>query len=340
VTFAVRPSTPADGPAIAALLVERGMLDDHPDPHYLNWKYWQPRADWPRPRSFVLAAGNELIAHAAVIPAVCAWDSRRVTMLHMIDWVARSDSVGGITILKHVAGLSDALIGIGGGKKTTRRLLPHLGFRPAGSATGFARPLAPLRLLQGGATWRLPTRLARAIWRRSAAQAPEHWRARRLAVDELNQIASVSPRPGHGLAVTERSEGLFRYILSCPAVPMQIYAVENANRVRGYFLLASVPGQVRIADCWMDSDEPAEWGALILCAVAQAQLDPQAAEVVAWASDALLAGALRSCGFYARFEAPIHVRPSIAEAMPPGTLRVQMLDNDDAFLCSRRQYWG
>jgi hypothetical protein len=313
---------------------------ENPDPQYLSWKYWQPRADWPRPRSFVLAAGDELLAHAAVLPAVCAWGSRRVTMLHMIDWVARSDSVGGFALIKHVAGLSDALIGIGGGEKT-RRLLPHLGFRPAGTATGYARPLAPLRLLQGGATWKLPTRLARAIWRRSAAEAPEQWWARRLAAHELSQIAAVAPHPGSGLAVTERSEALFHYMLSCPAVPMRIYAVEDRDRVRGYFLLASVPGQVRIADCWMESDEPADWRGLILCAVAQARHDPQAAEVVAWASDARLAAALRSCGFYARFEVPILVRPSAADAFPQGTLRVQMLDNDDAFLfLSRHEYWG
>ena len=314
---------------------------DNPDLHHLNWKYWQPRADWPRPRSFVLAEGAELIAHAAVIPAMCAWDSRRVTMLHMIDWVARSDSVGGVTLLKYFARLSDGLISIGGAEKT-QRILPHLGFRPAGIATGYARPLAPLRLLQGGATWRLPTRLARAIWRRSAAEAPQsHWRAQRLAVEELSRIASVSPRPRDGLAVTERSEGLFRYFLSCPAVPMQIYAVENADRVRGYFLLAPVPGQVRVADCWMDSAEPADWRALVLCAVAQARHEPQAAEVVAYASDALLAGALRSCGFDARFELPVRVRPSVADAMPQGTLRVQMLDTDDAFLfLGRHEHWG
>jgi hypothetical protein len=339
VTAAIRPSTPADEPAIVALLVQRGMVHT-PDPGYLNWKYWQPRADWPRPRSFVLADGNELFAHAAVIPTTCAWGSRRVTMLQSIDWVASADSGGGVVLLKYLARLGDALIGIGGGERT-RSLLPHLGFRAAGSATGYARPLAPLRILRGGATWKLPTRLARAIWRRSAAEAPEHWRARRLAADDLSQIASVFPRPGQALAVTERSEALFHYVLSCPEVPMRIYAVEDVDRVRGYFLLASVPGQVRIADCWMDSDELADWRALILCAVEQARHDPQAAEVVAWASDARLAGALRSCGFYARFEVPIRVRPSVPDAMPRGTLRVQMLDTDDAFLfLGRHEYWG
>ena len=338
-TYAIRPSTPADAPGIIALYAERGSSFGNVDPAYLNWKYWQPRADWPQARSFVLAQGHEVSAHAAIMPVVCAWGSRRVTMLHTIDWVARSGSVGAIALVKYLARIGDALLGIGGGDET-RRLLPHLGFRDAGHATRYARPLFPLRILRHP-TWRSPTRLARALCRGSAPQAPDpQWRARRLAADELGQITSVLPRPGHGLAVTERSVGLFRYILACPAVPMQIYAVEDAGRVCGYFLLVSVPGQVRIADCWMDSDEPPDWRALILCAVAQARYDPQAAEVVAWASDALLAGALRSCGFHARVELPVRVRPSVSDAMPEGTLRVQMLDNDDAFLSLGNEYWG
>jgi hypothetical protein len=337
---AIRASTPADAPAIVALFAERRMLGNF-DAEYLSWKYWQPRADWPGSRSFVLARDSELIAHAAVIPVVCAWESRRVTMLHTIDWVAREGSGAGIVLMKYLARMAEALFGIGGGVET-RSLLPHLGFRPAGVVTGFARPLFPLRILRGGATWKLVPRMARAIRRRSMpAVPPSPWRARALAADEFAQIIPVLPRSIDGLAVTVRSTGLFEYLLSCPTVPMRVYAAENAERVRGYFLLSSAAGQVRIADCWMDSQEPADWRAMILCAVAEAQHDPQAAEIVAWASDPLLALELRSCGFYPRFESPIHLRPSVAYAMPPGTLRVQMLDNDAVFLCtSRNEYWG
>jgi len=337
---AIRASTPADAPAIVALFAERRMLGNF-DAEYLSWKYWQPRADWPGSRSFVLARDSELIAHAAVIPVVCAWESRRVTMLHTIDWVAREGSGAGIVLMKYLAHMAEALFGIGGGVET-RSLLPHLGFRPAGVVTGFARPLFPLRILRGGATWKLVPRMARAIRRRSMpAVPPSPWRARALAADEFAQIIPVLPRSIDGLAVTVRSTGLFEYLLSCPTVPMRVYAAENAERVRGYFLLSSAAGQVRIADCWMDSQEPADWRAMILCAVAEAQHDPQAAEIVAWASDPLLALELRSCGFYPRFESPIHLRPSVAYAMPPGTLRVQMLDNDAVFLCtSRSEYWG
>ena len=337
-SLAIRPSTPADATAIAALFAEGGM---EAAPELLRWKYWQPRSDWPRPRSLVMVRGNELVAHAGFIPGSCAWAQRRATILQIIDWVARTRSGAGVMLMKHIAQMAEALLGIGGGAQT-QSILPHLGFRPAGTATGYARPLFPLRVLRGGATWKRLPRLARAAWRRSAAAAPgAEWQVRRLDADELGQIASVLPRPARDLAVTERSVGLFQYMLTCPIVPMLLYALERAGQVRGYFLLAAARGQVRITDCWMDSQEPADWRAMIRGAVEQAQHDPQAAEVVIWASDPLLAGALQACGFHARFQSPIRVRPTAADTMPIGTLRVQMLDCDDAFLSGGRyEYWG
>ena len=336
----IRPSTPADAPAIGALFAERGMRH-YLDPQFLNWKYWQPRNDWPGTRSFVLAHDSELIAHAAIVPGACVWAGQRMAMTHMIDWAARAGSGAGVSLLKYLGRMTQMLLGVGGAAETLS-ILPHLGFRQVGTVSVHARPLFPLRLLRSGATWKLLPKLARAAWRRSPPAAPGGtWRSRRLAGDDILQIASVLPRPAEDMAVTERSVGLFRYALSCPGVPLQLYAVEQAGRVRGYFLLVSVAGQIRIADYWIDSPESSDWRALILCAVEQAQHDPHAAEVVAWASDARLAAALRSCGFYPRIQYPIQVRAATRDALPGGTLRVQMLDNDAPYLWqSHNEYWG
>jgi hypothetical protein len=335
----VRASTPADVAGIAALFAECG-LRTNVDRQYLAWKYWQPRADWEGPRSFLIASSAQLIAHSAILPGSCAWGGRRLATFHMIDWVARLGSGAGVMLLKHLSRMTQALLAIGGGPET-RRIIPHIGFRPVGTVTAHARPLYPLRILGGGVAWKRPSRLLRAAWRRSPVGAPDpDWQARRLAADELGQIRAVLPRPTHGMAVTERTVGLFRHMLNCPTAAMQLYAVEKAGRVRGYFLLASVPGQVRIADCWMDSEESSDWRALLLCAVDQAKHDPQAAEVVSYASDALLAAALRACGFHARFQIPVQLLPARGEPMPEGTWRVQMLDSDDAFLYDGWEYWG
>jgi len=334
-----RPSTPADAAAIAALFAEASM---GLDPDHLHWKYWQPRADWPRPRSFVVASGSELIAHAGIVPGTCAWGTRRETIIQMIDWVARAGTGVGVTLMKQVGQMAGALVAIGGGP-ITRSILPHVGFRPAGSVTAYARPLSALRILRTGPAWKLLPRLARAAWRRSAPAARDpDWQVRRLGGDEVGQIAAVLPLPTHGSTVTERNADQLRYFLACPIVPMQLYAVSKAGRLRGYFLLALAPGQVRIADCWLDSEESEDWRAMVLCAVELAQDQPQAAEIVIWASDPLLATALRACGFYARFESPIQVRPSGNNSGPAGPLRVQMLDSDAAFLHyqGRKEYWG
>ena len=338
---AIRPSTPADAPAICALFVERGMPLSF-ETRFLDWKYWQPRDDWARPRSFVVTRGNELIAHTGIVPGTYAWAGRRVATLQMIDWVARPGTGAGVALLKYIGHMSEALMAIGGGPETLR-ILPQVGFCPAGVATAYARPLFPMRIVRAGATRKLLPRLARALWRRSALMPTDgQCQARRLSSADLSQIATVLPRPLDGMAVSERTVGLFRYLLSCPTVPMQLFAIEIAGRVRGYFLLASVAGQARIADCWMESDDPLDWRALILCAIEQAQRDPHAAEVVMLASDRLLAEVLGSCGFYPRFECPIQVRLANGDTMPEGTLRVQMLDNDLAYLWEegRNAYWG
>ena len=340
----VRPSTAVDLSSILELFVSSGLRPNIAPPQ-LEWKYWQPRGDWPGPRSFVLTEGDELIAHGAVIPGRCAWPARRVEILHIIDWAARASAVGaGVALMRHIGRAAPALLAIGGSGQT-RQILPLIGFREVGSTTGYVRTLHPLRLMRGGSipATRLLPRLARSIvWRLAApAAGSADCQTRVLAGRDVEVIASVLPAPTRGMAVLERSVALFRYMLSCPIVPMRLFAVERSGRARGYFLLASAPGQVRIVDCWMDSDEPAEWRGMILCAVARARQDPQAAEVVIWANDPLLAESLTVCGFHARQEIPVWVRPADAASMPPAPLRVQMLDNDAAFLHDgRRSYWA
>jgi hypothetical protein len=340
VSSAIRASTPADAPAIVGLFAERGMVGKF-DSQYLIWKYWQRRADWPGPRSFIVTGNHEPIAHAAIVPGTCSWGGRRLTTLHLYDWAARAGTGAGVMLLKHMSRMTDALLAIGGGAETLR-ILPHVGFRTVGVATGYARPLYPMRIMRCGVTWKALPKLARAFLRRSGAAAPDwSWQARRLAAEEISQISSVFPHPMRGLAVTERSVDLFQYLLSCPGFPMHLYAVERGSLIRGYFVLASVAGQARIADCWVESEEPSDWRAVILCAVEQAKRDPQAAEVVILASDALLASALQSCGFHARFQIPIQMRSNGHRSLPEGTLRVQMLDNDSAYIWEGRNvYWG
>jgi len=340
----IRPSTPADAPAIVDLFTQAG-LQPNADPQALHWKYWQERADWPGPRSYVLTSGTDLIAHGAFVPGTLAWGARRETTGHVIDWAARPGEFGaGTMIMKHIGLQLDSLLAIGGSADTLR-ILPHIGFRALGTVTGYVRPLFPVRSLHRAEkpTWRLLPRFVRsAAWKLSApAPAGHGWQAHRLLrAEDLDKLASVFPVPSSA-ATLLRGIDLFRYVLACPILPMQLFAVENAGRVGGYFLLASAPAQVRIVDCWVDSTRTTDWSGMILCAVQEALTDPQAAEVVTWASDPLLAAALTASGFHARHEILVQLRSAAGAQFAPLPLRVQMLDNDAAYLSDGHpQLWA
>lgn len=339
----IRASRPEDATAIAALMADAG-LRPNVEPRHLYWKYWQEREDWPGARSYVLTDGNHLLAHGALMPAHCSCEAGRLRIVHMIDWAARRSEPGaGVTLMKHVGSLVDALLGIGG-SAATLKIMPLIGYRPYGLVTGYVRPLHPLRLLHGVAEpdWKLLPRMARsAMWCLTAPRpARGEWRARRITAAQVGQIATVLPTRGQGFDLLERTEATVRYALGCPIVPLELYALERAGRAGGYFVLAYAPGQARLVDCWMDSDEPADWRALIQCAVLEARRNRKVAELVTWANDLLLTQSLIECGFRARFTLPVYLRPTTS-GIAPGMLRLQMLDNDAAYLHEGRpELWA
>ena len=339
----IRPSTPADAPAIATLLEQSG-LHSSLGPQHLYWKYWQPRADWPGPRSFVLVDGEQPVAHTAIIPALCLFGTRREPLLQMIDWAARRGEFGaGVVLMKYLIKNVGSLLSIGGSVETLQ-ILPHVGFRAAGHATAYVRTLFPWRLLQGAKrNWRLLPRVARSLAWTLTAPSPDRlkWTVRSVPREQLHCLDAVMPRASVDVPVLGRSVDLFSYVLTCPIVPMTLFVVESAGSVRGYFLLVSVPGQVRIADCWVASQDIADWRWMLLSAVQQASKDPQAAEVVMWCSDPLLEAALPTCGFHARSHTPVQVRAATNVSLPEAPLRVQMLDADNAYLYSGHyEFWA
>jgi hypothetical protein len=339
-----RPTTAADAPALAALMKEAGLLPNA-EPEELHWKYWGERPDWPGPRSFVMVRGSEILAHAAIVPGKYRWGSERVTTRHVIDWAARPSASGaGVSLMKYLGRATDALLAIGGSAQTLQ-LLPYLGFQRWGSVTMYTRPLHPLRTLAPSthSPWTLLPRLARsALWMLRASSAVNAgWQARRLGPQDLSSLESVLPLPAQDVAVLERSSELFGYSLRCPIASMQLYALENAGRVRGYFLLAFALRQARLADCWVDSSDPADWRAMLQCAVREAKGHPRAAELDAWASDPVLSRCLLDCGFHVRGDLPVQVLAPHAPNITLKTLRLQMLDNDAAYRHGgRNEFWA
>jgi len=326
-----------------------GLLPNS-EPEHLEWKYWQSRCDWPGPRSYVLARGHEILAHAAIIPGAClsvahANQVRRVRTINVIDWAALPKASGaGVSLMKHIGQATDAVVSVGGSAQTLQ-LLPHLGFQSLGVATCYVRPLHPMRILCPSThpTCRVLPRLARSLlWQlRAPAVEIDGWSARRIEFCELRSLMPLFPAPTPGMQVFERSEAMFRYALACPIASMHLYAVERAGHVRGYFLLAFALRQARLADLWMSSDNPDDWRALIECAALQAKRHPLAAELAAWGSDPELSKRLQECGFHARGDLQVQMLKPRYPYLKSAQVRVQMLDNDAAYRhCGRNEFWA
>ncbi len=334
-----RSTTSTDEGAIRALLQHaHGIAQDHPmfAARHLYWKYWEPRAGWQGSRSYVLTRDAEIIAHAAIVPAVCTWGTGRLGLLHVIDWAAQPQARGaGNTLMRHIGTLADAIATSDGGEEALR-LLPFMGFRQSNTVvTLYARPLRPLLYLSGAQVplWRRGARCVRnSFWALQARSVePGTRRARQVRPSELAGMSLPWPVPRGGAAVLERSVDLMRYWLDCPAAPLELYRLENAGVAEGYFVLAFAPGQARLADCWVDSEQPAAWRALVQLAVQQAARREGIAELAAISSEPLLAGALEHCGFHPRALRPLYVRATADARLPPAAIRIQMLDDDAAY---------
>jgi hypothetical protein len=343
-----RSTTAADESAIRSLLQEaHGVAPGHPmfEGRHLHWKYWEPRADWQGSRSYVLTREERIIAHAAIVPGVCSWRNGRLKLLHVIDWAACPKARGaGNTLMQHIGALADAII-TSDGAAAALRLLPFLGFADSGTVvTQYARPIRPLLYLTGvdAPRWRLAARSVRnALWAlRAPARPPRAQRSRPLEPHELGGAPIPWPLPRHGSAVLERSAAVMSYWLQCPAAPMELHVVENGGAAEGYFVLAYAPGQARLADCWLDCDDPEGWEALVQLAVQQAARHSAVAEVAAVCSEPLLAGALQRCGFHARSSRPLLARAN-GVRLPAGGIRIQMLDDDSAYRHGgSRTFWA
>lgn len=333
--YSVRATTPEDGPAIVALMAAVGLRPNVESQH-LHWRYWQEREDWHGSRSYVLTDGRALLAHAALIPLHHETTGRQLSVAHLIDWAARPGEPGtGVMLLRHLATRSDALIGIGG-SEATLRLLPILGFQKCGSVRAYVRTLRPLKLLDDASrlSWKLLPRVARsAAWCLTAPPASGHqWRARQVASDHLRELAPLVARTRGAVPAFARTEAHLRYMLRCPIVPMECFVVEQDDRPRGYFILAFAQPQARLVDAGLDSDAPADWRALIACAVLESKRNTQIAEIATWASDSTLSRCLEESGFHARFALPIQVRSRNKAGFAPTALRVHMVDSDAAYL--------
>ena len=113
---------------------------------------------------------------------------------------------------------------------------------------------------------------------------------------------------------------------------MELYIVGRNASPEGYFMLAFTGRQARLVDCWLTSDAPDDWAAAVQLAVQNVSGRGGVAEIAVISSDPLFESALRQSGFHARFARPLFLCRTNGTELPDGTVRIQMIDDDKAYL--------
>jgi hypothetical protein len=343
-----RTTRPDDAAAVKAFLRSVfGMDASHPvvNPEQMQWKYWQDHPDWEGSRGFVMEREQEIIAHGSIIPLPCLWLDRRLRIVNLIDWAARPDSTGaGMALLKKIAQMVDGVF-VAGGSEMTQKILPALGFKESVKAMQFARPIRPLRRLLTGSdrSWRSVARFSRnTMWELKApAKHLAGWTAQRLNPDKPDGANLPWPHPtAEASAVFERSEQALAYFLKCPAAPADMYQVKKHGAVSGYFVLTRALAQCRIADAWLESDDPSDWAALYQLAVQCGKASTQVAEIATVATTKFAIQALQQTGFHERGQVALRFLLR-GGSSPPQDIRYQLIDGDGAYLHDGREsFWA
>jgi hypothetical protein len=306
-------------------------------PDLIRWKYDDPRPDWSGPRSFVWKDGDAIVAHACMCPVSYSLPSRDVSGSYLIDWGAARKSAGaGVALLRSLSRKCDVLFAVGGSPDTCN-ILPKLGYRRIGDLRVYARVLRPWRQFRSDPFrrgWKAPLRLARSfVWSLTPAPAPgPRWSAKPVPRFDASAAPLFETLARAPFACTRRTPELMNYFLQCPGAVWSAALILYDNAPRGWYVLARVGGQARIADIWVDSGAPGDWTAAYALAVHAAARDPQACELIASAAIPPAIQAAVPAGLRFRHADPIFVldpKKCFTDAPP---IHVTFLESDLAYI--------
>jgi hypothetical protein len=336
-----RRTRPEDQGAIVQLM-KSAFGADMPSglisPALLQWKFSDPRSGSPEGCSYVIVGDGRIDAHVAEWPISFQTPAGEVRSCHLIDWVARPEAKGaGVSIYLQVMEQYETVLAIGGSEHA-RKLLPKMGFRPAGALTQFARVVRPwrqFRIRPTRAGWRDVARLGRNIrWKMQAPRGlPPGWTA--APASDLEKL------PGGALRVLSatfctgvRTASRLRWLTECPAMNCGLFILNKGQAARGYFLLFQRGGQCRIADLAVDSEARGDWLAAYRTAAFTAAEQPGTCEITAASSLPWLSDGLKSLGFQPRGDLPVAIYDPRRQLTGGPSLHLRMTDNDYCFLYS------
>ncbi len=306
------------------------------DPKLMWWKYFEPCADWPSPRSFALKQQNQMAAHAGIFPITFVIGEREVRCIHLIDWAASPTVPGaGVLLQRKLASQTGTFLTVGGSAQT-RRILPKLGFRRGTDLQVYARVIRPLSQARarGFEDWKTPVRFARnLIWSRSPMPSvPNGWSAANIGQFDNSMIPLLAAKMTGEHATCKRTPGMLNYMLHCPGARFAAFLVRRANEHCGYFMLSWVNRQCRISDVRLNSAALTDWQAIYALATRTAADDPETFELQAASSVPLVTSAIVTNGFRLRDSVPVFLSDPGRLLSDAVLLHLNFLDGEGSYL--------
>ncbi|HUO14459.1 MAG TPA: hypothetical protein VMX38_05680 [Verrucomicrobiae bacterium] len=307
-------------------------------PDVVHWKYFTKHPEWSAPRSLAVEQDGRIVAHGGVWPIQMLRAASEIRVIHLIDWAATRAAVGaGVFLLRKMASWADVMLTIGG-SRDTRSLLPKLGYRQCGELRYYARVIRPWLLFRTTPqrNWKTPLKLLRNSIRTVALPVapPAGWQAIQIS-NFSNELDKIGRRPAWISSV--RTAAGLNHLLSCPAASFSGFLVTLDQRPCGYFVLARVDGQTRIADIRLNSDDPKSWVAVCALAANVASDDSSTCEIVAGASLPWIQDAWLTAGLIQRQSHPIWCYDP-HNLIPVGLpLELNLADGDHCFLSDPRR---
>jgi hypothetical protein len=337
------PSSPTLGDSIDRFLMQTfgtGATEeafhemDAQSKAFQQWKYWDPHPLFLHSRSYVLLAGETIVAHG------CCWPIRlqaafgQVPSMHLIDWAAKRNVPGaGMRVFQLCQKDVGAVIAIGG-SEMTRRILPAFGFKPYNNISFLYRPLRPFSPALSPGDWKMPARVLRNLGHYIFPR-PSMLPGWSVSWTEPGDIpGSLFPRPLTDEAVSIRGPELLAHMMKCPTVQdAGCYILRRMDAVVAYFCLLCIQGRVRLVDfgpIGLDEQFATALGFAAQC-VARSDFKRPFDIYVAATEPAVIRGFARS-GFRTKAEEPIKVLKLNSELQNTTLFRLTLLDWDAAVL--------
>lgn len=301
----------------------------------LRWKAFDPHPEYSGPRSFVIRHQGRIVTHGMLAPMRLRAPDHDLSANCLMDWAADAAIPGvGVAIYQHLAKLADIQIAIGG-SDDARRMLPLLGFRPRPPMRSYRLITSAwnYHLRAGSKDWKTPARLVR-DWTRAGSARVDAGTAD-LRAQRVDRFEDSTPMPDPQIAgstVSARTPAGLNYALRCPLARMEAWLLERSGETIGYFVLARLGPDCRIAELWIHSSSAEDWLHAAQLATETAGHRQGAGAVSTTVSAPVLQSALEQIGYRFTQEVPVFIKDRRRLVPPEQPLLLTMLENDAFYI--------